>query len=74
MSEFEAQVLADLHVLKSQMEQVMGIGQPGRLHLLESRVSVSEEGIQKMKGFVAAFGAALTLIHIAISYFAAKHN
>jgi len=29
MTEFEAQVLADLSVLKSQMQQVMGIGQPG---------------------------------------------
>jgi hypothetical protein len=74
MTDFEAQVLADLHVLKSQMEQVMGIGQPGRLHLLESRVSVNEAGIQKMKGFVAAFGTALTIVHLAISYFAAKHN
>jgi hypothetical protein len=74
MTEFEAQVLADLHVLKSQMEQVMGIGQPGRLHQLESRVSVSEEGIQRMKGFVAAFGTALTLVHLAIVYFAGKHN
>jgi hypothetical protein len=74
MTEFEAQVLADLHVLKSQMEQVMGIGQPGRLHQLEGRVSVNEEGLQKMKGFAAAFGTALTLVHLAISYFAGKHN
>ena len=31
MTEFEGQVLADLSVLKSQMEHMMGIGQPGRL-------------------------------------------
>ncbi len=31
MTEFEGQVLADLSVLKSQMEQLMGIGQPGRI-------------------------------------------
>ena len=31
MTEFEGQVLADLSVLKSQMKQLMGIGQPGRL-------------------------------------------
>jgi hypothetical protein len=74
MTDFEGQVLTDLGVLKSQMEQVMGIGQPGRLHLLESRVSASEEGIQKMKGFAAAFGTALTIVHLAISYFAIKHN
>ena len=35
MTDFEAQVLADLSVLKSQMRQVMGIGEPGRLNQLE---------------------------------------
>ena len=74
MTDFEAQVLTDLQVLKTQMEQVMGIGQPGRLHQLEGRVSVSEEGIQRMKGFIAAFSTGLTLVHLAISYFAARHN
>ncbi len=29
MTEFEGQVLADLRVLKSQMEQLLGVGQPG---------------------------------------------
>ena len=31
MTEFEAQVLADLSVLKSQMKEVVGNGQPGRI-------------------------------------------
>ena len=74
MTDFEAQVLTDLHVLKAQMEQVMGIGQPGRLHQLEGRVGLNEEGIQKMKGYMAAFSTALTMLHLAISYFAWKHN
>ncbi len=74
MTEFEGQVLADLHVLRSQMEQVMGIGQPGRLHLLESRVSKTEQGVQRVKGFVAACSFALTLLHLAISYMGGKHN
>lgn len=74
MTEFEAQVLADLNVLKSQMDQIMGIGQPGRLHQLEGRVSSNEEGIQRMKGFVTAFGTGLTLVHLAITYFGGKHN
>ena len=30
MTEFEGQVLADLRVLKSQMEQLMGIGAAGQ--------------------------------------------
>ena len=73
MTDFEAQVLADLHVLKSQMEQVMGIGQPGRLNQLEGRVSANEEGIHRMKGLVAAFGTALTVVQLAISFLTAKH-
>ena len=74
MTDFEAQVLADLHVLKCQMDQLMGVGQPGRLHRLEERVSSNEQGVQRMKGFVGAFGTALTVIHVAISYITAKHN
>lgn len=74
MTEFEGQVLADLQVLKSQMEQVMGIGQPGRLHQLEHRVGCNEQGVQRMKGFMAAFGTGLTIVHLAISYFGGKHN
>lgn len=74
MTDFEAQVLGDLHVLKCQMEQVMGIGQPGRLHSLEDRVSSNKEEIQKMKGFVAAFGTVLTVVHLAITWFSAKHG
>ena len=75
MTEFEGQVLADLRELKSQMEQLMGIGQPGRLHHLERRVAGTEQGVQRMKGVVAAFGTALTMLHLAISYFSSsKHN
>jgi len=74
MTDFEAQVLGDLNVLKSQMQQIMGIGQPGRLHGLEERVSSNEEAIQKMKGFVTAFGMAVTIIHLAISYFGVRHR
>ena len=74
MTEFEGQVLGELRVLKSQMEQLMGIGQPGRLHLLERRVGRNEQGVQRMKGFVAAFGTAITVIHLAITYFSDKHH
>ena len=74
MTEFEGQVLADLCVLKNQMDQLMGVGQPGRLHHLEERVGRNEQGVQRMKGVVAAFGAALTMLHLAISYFGGKHD
>ena len=74
MTEFEGQVLADLRVLKTQMEQLMGINQPGRLHHLEDRVSRNEQGVQRMKGFVGACGAAVTVVQMAISYFSGKHS
>ena len=77
MTEFEAKVLSDLSVLKSQMGQLMGVGQPGRLDQIERRLGQTERGvqrsIQKTKGAVAAFGLVLTLAHLAISYFAGRH-
>lgn len=72
MTEFEGQVLADLSVLKSQMKQVLGIGEPGRLNKLEDRVQVHEQSVQRMKGLVGAFGGLLTLLHLTIDYFAVK--
>jgi hypothetical protein len=49
MTDFEGQVLADLSVLKSQMKQVMGIGQIGRLGQLEDRMQDHEKAVQRMK-------------------------
>ena len=72
MTEFEGQVLADLSVLKSQMKQVLGIGQPGRLTQLEDRVQCHEQAVQRLKGVVGAFGGLLTVVHLTIDYFAAR--
>ncbi len=69
MTEFEGQVLADLSVLKSQMQQLMGIGQPGRIVELEQRVNRHERSVQRMKGFVSAGGTLLAMFHLAIDYF-----
>lgn len=69
MSDFEAQVLADLAVLKSQMKEVVGNGQPGRLAQLESRVLDHEKSVQRLKGVAAAFGALLTVAHAALDIF-----
>jgi hypothetical protein len=69
MTEFEGKVLADLHVLKSQMDQLMGIGQPGRLIQLEERVERHERSVQRVKGFTAAVGTLVTMAHLAIDYF-----
>jgi hypothetical protein len=69
MTEFEGQILADLSVLKSQMKQLMGIGQPGRLVQLEERVEQHERSVQRIKGLVGAGGALLAIFHLAIDYF-----
>lgn len=69
MTEFEGQVLADLSVLKSQMDQLMGVGQPGRLTQLEGRVERHERSVQRMKGVLSAIGGLLTIFNLAIDYF-----
>ena len=68
MTEFEGQVLADLSVLKSQMKQVMGIGQPGRLTQLEDRVEQHERSVQRIKGLIGAGGALLAMFHLALQH------
>ncbi len=68
MTEFEGQVLAELSVLQSQMKQLLGVGQPGRLSELEARVERHEHAMERMKGLVGAFGGMLTLVHLAIDY------
>ncbi len=69
MTEFETQVVADLSVLKSQMRALMGIGQPGRLTMLEERVERQERLLQRMKGWAGAISALLTLVHFGIDHF-----
>lgn len=71
MDEFEVTVLSDLAALKSQMGSLIGLGQPGRLTMLEQRMEQHEIYLQRMKGWVAAFFVVLTLAHVAIDYF--KH-
>jgi hypothetical protein len=73
MTDFEGQVLADLSVLKSQMKQVMGIGQIGRLGQLEDRMQDHEKAVQRMKGVMGAFGGLLTVVHVAIDILVGRH-
>jgi hypothetical protein len=68
MTDFEGQVLADLSVLKSQMEQIVGNGQPGRLAHLEGRILEHEKTVQRMKGMAGALGGVLTAAHFAIDF------
>ncbi|HUD54249.1 MAG TPA: hypothetical protein VMR02_03405 [Terracidiphilus sp.] len=54
MSEFEAQVLSDLSVLKTQMNGLMGDGNGGRIAELERRMERHEQNWQRAKGFLVA--------------------
>jgi hypothetical protein len=69
MTEFEGQVLAELSVLQSQMKQLLGVGQPGRLTQLEERVERHERSVQRMKGLMGAVGGLLTVAQVAMDYF-----
>jgi hypothetical protein len=66
MNEFEAQVLSDLTVLKTQMTGLMGDGNGGRLAELERRMDEHERNWQRAKGFVAAASVAFAVIEVAV--------
>jgi hypothetical protein len=66
MNEFEAQVLSDLSMLKTQMCALAGDGNGGRVADLERRMERHEENWQRAKGFLAAFSVLLTMIEIAV--------
>jgi hypothetical protein len=65
MNEFEAQVLSDLTVLKTQMSGLMGDGSGGRLAELERRMDRHEQNWQRAKGFAAAMSVLLAVIEVA---------
>lgn len=66
MTDFESQVLSDLNVLRSQMNALIGIGQPGRLHHLEERVERHERTVQRMKGVGGVLSVLFTLMHVVL--------
>jgi hypothetical protein len=69
MNDFETQVLSDLAALKTQMNALLGVGQPGRLHLLEERIERQESTVQQIKGFGGVLSILLTLVHVALEFF-----
>ena len=66
INEFEAQVLSDLNVLKSQMNTLMGDGNGGRIAELEHRMEEHEQNWERAKGFLAAFSVLLTVVEVAV--------
>ncbi|MHB8302255.1 MAG: hypothetical protein ACYDC6_05380 [Acidobacteriaceae bacterium] len=68
MNDFEVTVLSDLAALKSQMGSLIGLGQPGRLNILEERLERHELYLQRMKGLLGAFFVLMSATHIVIDY------
>jgi hypothetical protein len=66
MNEFEAQVLSDLSVLKSQMTNLVGDGNGGRICDLERRMEQHEQSWQRTKGFLAAISVLFAVIEVAV--------
>jgi hypothetical protein len=65
MNEFEAQVLSDLSVLKTQITNLMGDGTGGRIAELERRMELHEQSWQRAKGFLAAVSVLFAVIEVA---------
>ena len=65
MNEFEAQVLSDLSVLKTQMTGLMGDGNGGRIAELEHRLERHEQNWQRARGFLAAASVVFAVIEVA---------
>jgi len=66
INEFEAQVLSDLSVLKSQMSGLTGDGNGGRIADLERRMDRHEQNWQRAKGFLAAVSVLFAAIEVAV--------
>ena len=66
INEFEAQVLSDLNVLKTQMTSLLGDGNGGRIAELERRMESHEQNWQRAKGFLAAFSVVLAVVEVAV--------
>jgi hypothetical protein len=54
--EFQLKVIESLAALKTQLTEVVGNGQPGRLGIIETKVDQHAEDIAAAKGSVKTFG------------------
>jgi len=68
MTEFEAQVLADLSVLKHQMAALYGDGETGRIAAIERRVTAHEQAVQRAKGVLLAAAGVFTAVQMLIEF------
>jgi len=65
MNEFEAQVLSDLSVLKTQMNALVSDSGGGRVGALERRMERHEQNWQRAKGFMAAVSVLFAVVEVA---------
>lgn len=70
--EFEIQVLADLAVVKNQLRELTGNGQPGRIRLMEERLERHEAILQRGKAVLLGLVPALTALQV-ILHFATRN-
>ena len=68
MTEFEKTVLADLATLKTQMRNLIGNGQPGRIARIEARVERHEVFVERAGGIALLVGPLLAAVHILVDY------
>lgn len=66
INEFEAQVLSDLSVLKTQMTGLMGDGNGGRITDLERCMERHEQNWQRATGLLAALSVLFAVIEVAV--------
>ena len=66
MNEFEAQVLSDLSVLKTQMTGSMGDGSGGRIAEQQRRIERHEQHRQRANGFLAAASVEFAVFEVAV--------
>ena len=69
VNEFEAQVLSDLCVLKTQINGLVGDGNSGRMAELEHRIDRHEQNLQRAKGFMAAISVLFAVMEVALEAF-----
>ena len=66
MNEFEAQVLSDLSVLKTQMASLTGDRNGPRIADLERRMERHDQSWQRAKGFLAAISVLFAVVEVAV--------
>jgi hypothetical protein len=66
MNEFEAQVLSDLSVLKTQMNGLTGDGNGGGIAELERRMDCHKQNWSRAQGFLAAISVLFAVIEVAV--------